>query len=569
MATNNINVASPPSAQLGGTWDNSLDTDMDTLSPLREPQTPPRRRSERSDDEFATPSRPAPTAANKRARFERMKATPTVSVPFPLDRETQSINKETTLLSLPGAHPTPKETTLLSLPGTQNPPVGTQTSPQGTQIQQPSGISDRLTRLEEVLSAERKRLEMAAKVYEHFTCGLDQTLATYNPKDSPEEHKLASQIAQMLSNTLLSHFAGNASTPSPPTTRATTPASGRTWASIASKAPTTATTTTPATTSQSGQGRNRTRAKKPKDLRLFARLPPDSPMRTHTTFALVNALRRHIGADGPKALKDVHKIPSGLALVPRDAQGHQILLAHSKDITTLLSATALDLAQEWTTYVVQDVPDNIPSFLDGEAQAVTEDQVTEEIALFTQAKPTAVRISEAPRKTLGYKNMIVSFLAEEDPQWRGRIYLFGTACLVRKFERKPMIVQCERCHGFHSTRTCVRSQRCAVCASTSHTTAEHPQKSCLSADPHTCPPRCANCLGPHPATAPECLLRPTRKNGAIFRPGREQAKMIRLEEGRRMAKAALLCQRPRDAATQQTSTAEASCPRATSTQQRL
>jgi hypothetical protein len=220
--------------------------------------------------------------------------------------------------------------------------------------------------------------------------------------------------------------------------------------------------------------------------------------------------------------------------------------------------------------VIQDVPDNIPSFLDGEVQAITEDLMRDEIALFTQAKPIAVRTSEAPRKTLEHKNMIVSFLAEEDPQWRGRVYLFGTACLVRKFERKPMIVQCERCHGFHSTRSCVRVQRCAVCASTGHTSADHPQKSCLAADPsHTCPARCANCLGPHISTAPECLLRPTRKSGAIFRPGREQTRTIRLEEGRRMAKAAIQCQRPRNSAPQQTQNAEASCPGATSTQQQL
>ena len=54
------------------------------------------------------------------------------------------------------------------------------------------------------LSTERRRLEIAAKVYEHFTHSLDEVLAAYSPKDSPEEHKLASHIAKMLDNTLLS-----------------------------------------------------------------------------------------------------------------------------------------------------------------------------------------------------------------------------------------------------------------------------------------------------------------------------------------------------------------------------
>ena len=115
-----------------------------------------------------------------------------------------------------------------------------------------------------------------------------------------------------------------------------------------------------------------------------------------------------MGTDSPRTLKEVQKIPSGLALVPQDAQGQQTLLAHSKDIIALLSATALDPAQEWITYVVQDMPDSICSFLDGEVQTVTEDQIREEIAIFTQAKPTAVRHSEAPRKMLGYRNIVVS-----------------------------------------------------------------------------------------------------------------------------------------------------------------
>ena len=80
MAANCIIVASPPSAQPGGTWDDPADTDMDTLSPVRKPRNRPRRHDEHSDDDFATPSRPAPTTANKRDRIERTKAAPTVSI---------------------------------------------------------------------------------------------------------------------------------------------------------------------------------------------------------------------------------------------------------------------------------------------------------------------------------------------------------------------------------------------------------------------------------------------------------------------------------------------------------
>jgi hypothetical protein len=85
MAANCIIVASPPSAQPGGTWSDPSDTDMDALPPVRKPQSRPREHNEHSDDDlFTTPSRPARTATNKRARFERTTATPTASVPPPL-----------------------------------------------------------------------------------------------------------------------------------------------------------------------------------------------------------------------------------------------------------------------------------------------------------------------------------------------------------------------------------------------------------------------------------------------------------------------------------------------------
>ena len=86
VAFNCIIVANPPSAQPGDTWDDLSDLDMGTLSPLSKPQTALRRHDEHSDDDFATLSRPAPTATNKRARIERTKATPTALAPLPLSK---------------------------------------------------------------------------------------------------------------------------------------------------------------------------------------------------------------------------------------------------------------------------------------------------------------------------------------------------------------------------------------------------------------------------------------------------------------------------------------------------
>ncbi len=47
-----------------------------------------------------------------------------------------------------------------------------------------------------------------------------------------------------------------------------------------------------------------------------------------------------------------------------------------------------------------------------------------------------------------------------------------------------------------------------------------------------------------PATAPECLLRPVRRNGVVVRPSRDQARAIRDDERNRMARANQGYQRP-------------------------
>jgi hypothetical protein len=112
-----------------------------------------------------------------------------------------------------------------------------------------------------------------------------------------------------LNNTLLSYFRGNSL---PPEIRPSL-AINRTWALVASKTATTTGIAIPTPALKSAIFKSKT--KKPKDLRLFAYLPFDSLIRDYMTFTLVNTLYRYLGTNGPKVLKDVYKIPSGLVLV--------------------------------------------------------------------------------------------------------------------------------------------------------------------------------------------------------------------------------------------------------------
>ncbi len=190
------------------------------------------------------------------------------------------------------------------------------------------------------------------------------------------------------------------------------------------------------------------------------------------------------------------------------------------------------------------------SLLGGPAIEISPATVRDEVLYLTKTTPTAVKWARPNPRTPLQGNMVVSFEASGDPRWRARVPLFGGTCPVRKCERKATIIQCERCHGFHSTRICIKAIRCSHCAATSHQTGDHPAKQCQSNDPHhQCPPRCANCLGPHPTTDIQCLLRPKQKNGVVTHPPREQTRDIRAEERLRAAAASGACLRIKDSPT--------------------
>jgi hypothetical protein len=75
--------------------------------------------------------------------------------------------------------------------------------------------------------------------------------------------------------------------------------------------------------------------------------------------------------------------------------------------------------------------------------------------------------------------------------------------------RRVRTMQCNRCWKWHNPRSCARNPRCRLCGSTQHTEDGHTNH-CTAAAPHTCPPRCLHCHGPHPADDSHCLLRPSK-----------------------------------------------------------
>ena len=111
---------------------------------------------------------------------------------------------------------------------------------------------------------------------------------------------------------------------------------------------------------------------------------------------------------------------------------------------------------------------------------------------------------------------------------------------MRRQLSRPKVTQCGRCFGYHRMETCSRPACCGVCASRLYTTPghEHTQttKPLCGALPGTClcPPKCANCCGPHSAIDAACPARPksSAKLGIITRLTRTQLQSLRQANGR-------------------------------------
>ena len=91
--------------------------------------------------------------------------------------------------------------------------------------------------------------------------------------------------------------------------------------------------------------------------------------------------------------------------------------------------------------------------------------------------------------------------------------LFGVRATAKLLAQRSKIPQCGRCYGWHNERSCARVPRCRICSSTTHLEINH-----------TCPPKCVNCHGPHPADSLACLLCPKKDN--TF-PNKQQTSAVR------------------------------------------
>jgi len=100
---------------------------------------------------------------------------------------------------------------------------------------------------------------------------------------------------------------------------------------------------------------NKPKATKKADHRIFIRA---------TGYAGENhphAVRAKVAAIVPKAVKDLRKVPSGFAIVPKDKAAAEALLKNRKEIE-IVTGGRLKEARNWHTYILGQVPIAITTY---------------------------------------------------------------------------------------------------------------------------------------------------------------------------------------------------------------
>lgn len=276
-----------------------------------------------------------------------------------------------------------------------------------------------------------------------------------------------------------------------------------------------ATKTTPSAPSATvPQARPPTLTSKPP--RIFLRLPADHRARTaspHATLAHLRQLPDHQIALG---IKEVQRVPSGLALHPLGLAETAQIFSRKSTIESAIPGATAEIEQEWEVYALPNVPRNYRTYT-GELAPIDRDSVREEFTRQTGLQPHRFY---APGKNPDSNTFIMMLPKDPNHKVPTRVTLFGQSVAVKFKPRQARVTQCRRCWGFHNPLKCTRKPRCRICSASEHQEDGHQ----AGLPPQ---PRCTNCLGKHPADQLDCPLRPSLHQGVLQRPTKVQVRAFR------------------------------------------
>lgn len=320
--------------------------------------------------------------------------------------------------------------------------------------------------------------------------------------DLPEAATLGRDMQHLVLN-FSQKLAGEAQKEAPPQP----PSNARSYAGVSQ-----AVTNSPAPAKQ--QASSPPPSRKPP--RIFLRLPSNHPARTASPHASLARLRQLPIPQIASGIKEVQRVPSGLALLPQNHNEAARAITQSSSLEQAIPGAKAELEQEWAVYALPNVPRDYTDY-EGQKIPISEQSAKDELTFQTGLKPHRFYAPKKNPNSNTYIMMLPKDPEVEVPSW---VTLFGQSVMVKLKPPRARFTQCQRCWGFHNPRKCIRKPRCRVCGMTDHQEEVHP-----AGQPSQ--PRCTNCLGRHPADHPDCPVRPTLQQGVIQRPSKLQVRALR------------------------------------------
>lgn len=377
----------------------------------------------------------------------------------------------------------------------------------------------------EATTAASVRAAEGQKIYSPIAAFLDKHRSQTNlaPHQQAALEALSNDLADIAQQHLNAYISGVPLTkassaiapapvslpPSPPPSRPPSGLAQSTYASAAQSNP-----GKTATLKKTGKPKplNSTAKEELPDTRLFVRLSPSHPAKNMDAYAICSSLRSRLGENN-KLLKGVQSIKTGFALIPSFPDTIGALEAQRETITSFFVTCQIERSSRWISYRVTNIPRKVGQLTESQYAMipVNPEILSAEVTEATGLTPISVAettSSAADPSTLS-SSWFINFTENSKAKLPVKLPLFGMITNAQPLSRKTKTTQCTRCWMWHNSRSCARNPRCRLCGSTQHAEEGH-TNSCAGPPPHTCPPRCLHCHGPHPADYKLCLLRPSK-----------------------------------------------------------
>ncbi|KHJ31266.1 hypothetical protein EV44_g4120 [Erysiphe necator] len=258
------------------------------------------------------------------------------------------------------------------------------------------------------------------------------------------------------------------------------------------------------------------------DRRVIIRLSSDHEARKASPFQLRQKIQQLI--PDKTLIADVWAVPSGVAILAPTSATAAALLQYKGAIENRFGNASVERQEAWTTIVVGPIPKKLRG-IDGFHDPF-DGLLQEELSPIRDLVP--IRHVGWTRRSLNdepFGNIRICVPEIKASKFPSRMRLFGEAVSIQRIRKRSQITTCDKCYGFHATRTCARTTKCKDCGTESHD------------GPCTKPAKCLNCRGPHSSVDLSCPARPRRKNGVLLRPTHNQLQQIRLAGQKQFAKA--------------------------------